>query len=192
MGKLTRLVNEYELLADPQKHYRPKLEIKERHEFEFEEVDFDGEFSLSRSFEPIRKFLTEKIQIQKESDEFLWLFAFYNNQLVAVFKCAQGRGSVNTSVQAIFTRLLQVNATGFILAHNHPNVEARPSRNDVKTFNKWREIGDFIGVRLFDNIIFSWNKDNIYSFTVHAEEIMERFPDLFPNRAKQPAKENNP
>ena len=48
---------------------------------------------------------------------------------------------------------LQLNAVGFILAHNHPSGDPAPSAEDVAFTRRIAEAGEIVGVRLIDHLI---------------------------------------
>ena len=50
--------------------------------------------------------------------------------------------------------LLDTNATGLILAHNHPGGTAEPSREDIKLTAKLKKIVQDIEVKLLDHVIY--------------------------------------
>lgn len=67
-----------------------------------------------------------------------------------------GVGSVNESVidrRGIAQKVLMLNATAFILVHNHPSGDSTPSVVDIATAKTISELGDLIGVPFKDMII---------------------------------------
>ncbi len=67
-------------------------------------------------------------------------------------------GSVNSaqiSVRRIVELCLRHNATGVILAHNHPGGLALPSQEDLVTTGKIENALEVIGVELLDHIIYA-------------------------------------
>jgi len=79
-----------------------------------------------------------------------------SNRFLGFMKIAEG--SVNqTSVylRTIFTFLLcDTNATGLILAHNHPGGRAEPSGEDISLTKRLRNSLKDIDVRLLDHVIY--------------------------------------
>lgn len=77
------------------------------------------------------------------------------------------RGTVNVSVcepREVFQKLLALNATSFILIHNHPTGDATPSALDNNITDRMQKVGDLIGIRMTDHIIVG-SYGNAYSFT---------------------------
>lgn len=74
-------------------------------------------------------------------------------------------GTVNQSMvhpRDVFKEAYLQNATAFICVHNHPNGEVNPSRQDLETTERLRQIGILMGIKLVDHIIIGENK--YYSF----------------------------
>lgn len=67
-----------------------------------------------------------------------------------------GVGSVNASVidrRGIAQKVLMLNATAFILIHNHPSGDSTPSVTDISAAKTISEIGDLIDVSFKDMTI---------------------------------------
>lgn len=67
-----------------------------------------------------------------------------------------GVGSVNASVidrRGIAQKVLMLNATAFILIHNHPSGDSTPSVTDISAAKTISEIGDLIDVSFKDMMI---------------------------------------
>ncbi len=64
----------------------------------------------------------------------------------------------------IFIRLLLAGASGFVLCHNHPSGDCRPSKADIQVTEQLKECADFMAVNLFDHIIIG---DRCFSFKVN-------------------------
>ncbi|WP_348622643.1 JAB domain-containing protein [Paenibacillus polymyxa] len=65
-------------------------------------------------------------------------------------------GSVNASIvhpREVFKSGILHNATSFIVFHNHPSGDTRPSEEDVKVTRRLSEAGELIGIELMDHII---------------------------------------
>lgn len=74
-----------------------------------------------------------------------------------VLDCQEiARGTVNEAnvpVRRIVELAMLYNASGVILAHNHPNGLALPSREDIATTRRIQAGLDAVGIRLLDHII---------------------------------------
>jgi len=55
--------------------------------------------------------------------------------------------------RTLFQIALNLNAAGFVLAHNHPSGDPSPSAEDLAFTRRIAEAGDLLGIRLVDHII---------------------------------------
>lgn len=62
----------------------------------------------------------------------------------------------------LFWVLCKKEASAFIIFHNHPSGNERPSPDDIRTTEKLRDCGDIMGIPLLDHIIVT--NDTYYSF----------------------------
>jgi DNA repair protein RadC len=56
------------------------------------------------------------------------------------------------------------NASGFIVAHNHPSGDTAPSRADIQVTRQLREAAKTMGIEFLDHIIVGDPDSEIYSF----------------------------
>ena len=63
----------------------------------------------------------------------------------------------------IFQYALQTNASGIILAHNHPSGNLQPSQADIQITEKVREAGKLLDIALLDHLILTG--EGFYSLT---------------------------
>lgn len=74
-------------------------------------------------------------------------------------------GTINISVvhpREIFKYAFLESACSIIVMHNHPSGDVLPSNIDIELTNHLFEIGQIMGIKVVDHIIFS--KDKYYSF----------------------------
>ena len=67
----------------------------------------------------------------------------------------------------LFKLLLNVNATGFIVAHNHPGGTLRPSNPDRELTKKLSDCGKLFNIELMDHLILAG--DTYYSFAENGD-----------------------
>ncbi|MDF2609696.1 MAG: hypothetical protein K0R92_1170 [Lachnospiraceae bacterium] len=70
-------------------------------------------------------------------------------------------GTVNSSLlspREIFLHALKHEAVNIIILHNHPSGDPAPSREDINTTKRLKEVGNLIGIKLMDHIIIGDNK----------------------------------
>ncbi len=94
-----------------------------------------------------------------------WLIALYVDiqlNLLMVDTIAQG---ATTSCSVSFPRILwrghQLGAAGFILVHNHPSGDARPSTDDIRTTVRLKRTSEEMELPLLDHFIVT--RDEIRS-----------------------------
>lgn len=67
----------------------------------------------------------------------------------------------------IFKQALELNASGIILAHNHPSGRTTPSEQDRKLTKQLKEFGKLIEIEVLDHLIIGHN--TYYSFADEGE-----------------------
>lgn len=70
-----------------------------------------------------------------------------------------GSRAVHVSPRVLIQRCLELNATALVIAHNHPNGIARPSRADLEMTDKVRQACDLFEIRLIDSLIVGGGSD---------------------------------
>ena len=106
-----------------------------------------------------------KIKIDYDQENFIMFYLDSSNRLIkseVLFK-----GGLNACVidpKTVFRRALKANANALIIAHNHPSGNLNPSGEDSIIFQKLRDGGNIIQLKVLDSIIF--NKDKFYSMEV--------------------------
>ncbi len=85
------------------------------------------------------------------------------NQVLGMYHVSSG-GTSGTVIdpKQVFAVALKANASGIILAHNHPSGNLNPSDADVKLTNKLCKAGKFMDIAILDHLIIT--KENYYSF----------------------------
>ncbi len=87
-------------------------------------------------------------------------------RLVVVFLAADGRllaldsldedeGAVTLPMRALVARALALDATGLVIAHNHPGGDPTPSAEDVRLTRRFATTCDALGIVLHDHLIFA-------------------------------------
>ena len=74
------------------------------------------------------------------------------------------KGGLNSCIidpKTIFRLLFINNCNAFILSHNHPSSNLKPSEEDIKIYNLFKEMGEILSIKCLDSIIF--NENNFYS-----------------------------
>lgn len=74
------------------------------------------------------------------------------NKLISV-------GSLNASIlhpREVFTHAVRHSAASFILAHNHPTGDTRPSIEDIDAARRMGKAGELMGIQMLDFLILGW------------------------------------
>lgn len=91
-------------------------------------------------------------------EAFIWLYLSNANKVIGYSK--QTLGGPTSTVVDIATGIkgaLDVNATGIIVAHNHPSGNLRASDADRRTTKKIRAALDNFGITLLDSLVITKN-----------------------------------
>ncbi|MBO4928662.1 MAG: DNA repair protein RadC [Clostridiales bacterium] len=116
---------------------------------------------FSGSGEQVR-FLSEEIARQFFEEKMAFLeteevhAAFIDSQKRLIKHEVVCKGSINgvgLSMREVFRTAVRVNASGLILAHNHPSGEVEPSIEDIAATKLLQNNGKMIGVDVIDHII---------------------------------------
>jgi len=86
------------------------------------------------------------------------------NQVIGINLVSMG--SLTSSVvhpREVFKPAILVSAASIILAHNHPSGDPMPSREDKEITIRLQQVGDILGIKVVDHIIFGEDKA-YYSF----------------------------
>lgn len=104
----------------------------------------------------MKKILMRETKLQR-TREYLWVVSLATNasilniELVAI-------GSLNKVVitpSDIFSFVMQKRAAGFVLVHNHPSGELKPSSADLDLTDKMQQLGNFHHLPLRDHLIIT-------------------------------------
>lgn len=75
-----------------------------------------------------------------------------------------GEGADSTlslRMRDLFGRALSMNASGILIAHNHPSGQCRPSHCDISSTMRIRSVAETLDIQLIDHLIFT--HDAVYS-----------------------------
>lgn len=98
-----------------------------------------------------------------EHEEFWILLLNRGNKVLNMTRISSG-GITGTviDIRMIFKIAIELNATGVVLAHNHPSGNLKPSEQDVKVTHQIREAGLIFEIPVIDHLIVS--EKGYYSF----------------------------
>lgn len=87
--------------------------------------------------------------------EELWVLLL-NNRNRITHQHMLYRGTVASApcrTAELFRTAIRMNAASIIVAHNHPSKDAAPSDDDILCYQRMREAGDLLGIRVLDHIV---------------------------------------
>lgn len=85
------------------------------------------------------------------------------NKIINVYNISKGDFTATFLNPVVIFKLLIDNlASAFIIAHNHPSGNLKPSDADINIVNKIKEISKLFNITLLDSLIFT--KDSYFSF----------------------------
>lgn len=121
--------------------------------------------------EVLARLFTEVFDLANESEEVLTIFALdVRNTVIGAFEVARGvLDATVTHPREVFKRLITLNASRFVVAHNHPSGNCHPSPEDCKFTLRLKDCGELIGINLLDSLIVVLG-GNYYSFRQHMWE----------------------
>ena len=122
----------------------------------------------------VANLLTEELRYEKK--EIVKLLILNNKNMVEkIVDLAHGdNNSALVDVRKILEEVLKTGMTKFILVHNHPSGDIKPSFKDIETTKKVEEASRLIGLQLLDHIIIG----------------QESFYSIYTKKAKDKGKEN--
>jgi len=97
-------------------------------------------------------------------ERFLVMYLNRANRALGIYPISVGgiTGTV-ADVRLILSVGLKIVASSFMLAHNHPSGNLKPSQADLELTNKVKEAGKLVDIKLLDHIIISPIEREYYS-----------------------------
>jgi len=96
-------------------------------------------------------------------EEFKVVYLNRANKVLGVYSLSKGSISGTlVDVRLIFAVALKCNASGIIIAHNHPSGNLKPSEADKTLTSKIKKCADFLDLNLIDHLIIT--KQGYFSF----------------------------
>jgi len=102
-------------------------------------------------------------EIIEFQEEFKILILNNANFVLGIYPFSKG-GISGTAVdiRIIMSVLLKTLATGFIMLHNHPSGNLKPSNSDIALTKKMKNAADTLEIKLLDHLIIT--KNGYFSF----------------------------
>jgi DNA repair protein RadC len=89
-----------------------------------------------------------------DREAFYVLLLNTRNQVIAVHPVSMG--SLNSSIvhpRETFKAAIISGAAAIICVHNHPSGDPTPSREDIAITSRLKEVGELIGIPVFDHVV---------------------------------------
>lgn len=114
----------------------------------------------------IVQMFNDVFSLNSMAEEYVYLTAFSTAyKVLGVFEVSHGTVRTTTaSPREIFIRLLLSGASCFIICHNHPSGDCKPSDDDIGLTKRLQECASLMGITFTDHIITG---DGYYSFKEH-------------------------
>lgn len=100
-------------------------------------------------------FCKDQLGMVDAAEEYVYCFALdLRGKLMGLFEVSHG--TVNSSLvstREVFQKLLMLNATAFVVVHNHPSGDPSESKEDLDITKKLKNAGDVMNIELLDHII---------------------------------------
>lgn len=97
-------------------------------------------------------------------EEFKMLLMNRSNAVLGIMEVSKGgiSGTV-TDIRLVYQAAIKANASGIIVAHNHPSGNLNPSESDTRITQKIKEAGNIMDIQLLDHLILTMD-GSYYSF----------------------------
>lgn len=102
----------------------------------------------------IAKMMKEEAQADREC---FWVLHL-NTQNKIIEKELVAIGTLDAayiSPREVFKKAIINSASSIITIHNHPGGEAKPSKDDMRIWNKLADAGEILGINVLDNLIIT-------------------------------------
>ena len=94
-----------------------------------------------------------------DHEEFIVLFLDSLNKFISSRVMSKGTKNQSlVSLQDVFSNALKLNASGFVLVHNHPSGNPTPSSEDISVTEKFLDASKILGIDILDHIIIGDKK----------------------------------
>lgn len=102
----------------------------------------------------IARLFNDVFDAQNQPQEHVYLACFCKKSLRGVFEV--NVGGTNYSIvdtAAVIRDVLLTGASGFVIVHNHPSGDTVPSKDDMESTRRIREISRCLALNFYDHII---------------------------------------
>ena len=113
-------------------------------------MEYEARISTAEQAAEIVRKLTKN-----DPDEHFYVLALdTKNRINHIYEAAKGGSdSVTMNVRDLFRCAVLANASGIIVAHNHPSGDTEPSQQDVVITKRIKEACELLGFRFMDSLV---------------------------------------
>lgn len=124
-------------------------------------VNYDGDF---RTPDSIVQAMNDLFMASHLPDEHVWVIGFdARMHCRGIFEVSHGSAcSSMVPIREIMRDLLLIDATGFVMVHNHPSGLSNPSNDDIETTKILKKSSDLLWIKFWDHVIIG--TEGYYSF----------------------------
>jgi DNA repair protein RadC len=119
-------------------------------------------------------------------ERLLALYVDSQSHLLRIRKISDGGPTAtNMNFRKIIAAGLSVGASGFLLVHNHPSGDPRPSSDDLAATHRLKRLAEEVGLHLLDHLIIARGRrvGSIFDFFKEAEWAPQEMPRETMNEA---------
>lgn len=145
---------------------------KENRQYQVAEIQLTYKSNVKPSLRPKINGSRDAFNILKESwdesrielvEQFKVMLTNRANKVLGILEVSTGGVSGTVAdPKLIFAAGIKAGACGFIVAHNHPSGNLKPSQADIDLTKKLREGGRYLEIQLLDHLIVT--TEGYYSF----------------------------
>ena len=109
--------------------------------------------SCFKNTEMAQKYFEGKMSFLESEEVHVALLNVKNRLIAHDVICRGGINNLSFMTKELFRLAVRTNASGVIIAHNHPSGDITPSKEDIETTVKLIKCGKTIGIDILDHII---------------------------------------
>ena len=121
------------------------------------EKEFTTKYFTCNSPDKIVNILNEKYKLDMKAEEKVYVLGTNCKMKTCnIFEISKGiHNSSFINPFGIYQRLLLSNSTSFVIIHNHPSGDTTPSKKDIDSSKKLKELAKLMNIDFLDSLIVS-------------------------------------
>lgn len=105
-------------------------------------------------YDHLKPILNRQDKLERDKEHFYVIILDARNKAKTTELVSMG--TLNTTLvhpREVFRRAIHIGGFAIIIAHNHPTGVLEPSRGDIETTERLKEVGKLVGIELVDHVI---------------------------------------